>query len=104
MNELYNREQFCESFGHSFIHSRYFHSTSSSPLLLRDAPDYSIDTVSKLTPQAKELLATTSEGLAQGPYIAARVGFEPVTFWTQGTEPTTEPLCPTRSFKIRTLL
>ena len=32
-----------------------------------------------------------SEGLAKGPYVAARVGFEPVTFWMQGTEPTTEP-------------
>jgi len=27
-----------------------------------------------------------SEGLAQGPYVAARVGFEPATFRTQGTE------------------
>ena len=30
--------------------------------------------------------ATTSEGLAQGPYVAARVGFEPATFHTEGTE------------------
>jgi len=28
----------------------------------------------------KALQATTSEGLAQGPYMAARVGFEPATF------------------------
>ena len=34
---------------HSFIHSGYFYSTSSSPLLLRGAPDYSIDTVLELT-------------------------------------------------------
>jgi len=34
---------------HSFIHSGYFYSASSSPLLLRGAPDYSIDTVSELT-------------------------------------------------------
>ena len=26
------------------------------------------------------------EGLAQGLYVAARVGFEPVTFCTEGTE------------------
>jgi len=26
--------------------------------------------------------ATTSEGLAQGPYVAARVGFKNVTLWT----------------------
>jgi len=30
-----------------------------------------------------------SEGHAQGPYVATRVGFEPATFRTQGTEPTT---------------
>src|SRR6218665_2880571 len=34
---------------HSFINSGYFYSTSSSPLLLRGAPDYSIDTVLELT-------------------------------------------------------
>ena len=37
--------------------------------------------------------ATTSEGLAQGPYVAARVEFKPATFRTQGTEPTTEQSC-----------
>jgi len=34
---------------HSIIHSRYLYRASSSPLLLRGAPDYSIDTVSELT-------------------------------------------------------
>jgi len=34
---------------YSFIHSGYFYSASSSPLLLRGAPDYSIDTVAELT-------------------------------------------------------
>ena len=38
----------------------------------------------------KALQATTSEGLAQGPYGVARVGFEPATLQTQGTELTTE--------------
>jgi len=36
---------------HSFIHSGYFYSNSSSPLLLRGAPDFCImciDTVSEL--------------------------------------------------------
>ena len=51
-----------------FIH---FYSTS---------PDYSIDT-------ALELTRRNAEGLAQGPYVAARVGFEPATFQTEGTEP-----------------
>jgi len=32
------------------------------------------------------LQATVSEGLAQGPYVAAGVGFESVTLQTQGTE------------------
>ena len=32
-----------------------------------------------------------SEGIAQGPYKAAKVEFEPVTLRTQGTELTTEP-------------
>ena len=36
--------------------------------------------------------ATASEGLAESPYMAARLGFEPVTMQTSGTEPTTEPL------------
>jgi len=31
------------------------------------------------------ILATTREGFAQGPYVAARVGFEPTTLWMQGT-------------------
>jgi len=32
----------------SFVHYGYFCSTSSSPLLLRGVPDYSIDIVSEL--------------------------------------------------------
>ena len=43
----------------------------------------------------KALQATMSEGLAQGPYMAARVGFEPATYRTQGTESTSEPTHPT---------
>src|SRR6218665_1291480 len=40
---------------------------------------------------AEVLQATTSEVLAQGSYLAARVGFKTVTFRMQGTEPT--PIC-----------
>src|SRR6218665_354899 len=36
----------------SFIHSRYFYSAYSSPLLHRVATDCSIDTVSELTPRS----------------------------------------------------
>ena len=39
-----------------------------------------------------------SDGPAQRPYVAARVGFEPATFRTHGTEPTTKPARPTRSY------
>ena len=35
--------------------------------------------------------ATASEGLTQGPYMAARAGFEPTTLWTKGDEYTNEP-------------
>src|SRR6218665_4089065 len=42
--------------------------------------------------------ATTSEGLGQGPYMAARVGFEPATFRTEGTELPTEP--PSPKFRV----
>ena len=35
------------------------------------------------------LQATASEGLAKGPYVAARVGFEPATLRTQWAESTT---------------
>jgi len=38
-----------ESYTYKYIHSGYFYLSSSSPLLLRDAPDEGIDTVSKLT-------------------------------------------------------
>ena len=77
---------------HSFIHSRYFYSASLSPLLLRGAPDYSIDIVSELTCWSA---TGNCEWLAQGPYVADRVGFESATVRTQGTEPTTKPPCST---------
>ena len=76
------------------IHSGYFYSVSSSPLLLRCAPDCSIDTMSHAV-HAAAIQATVSERLAQGPYVATRVGFESATLRTQGTELTTEPSRPT---------
>src|SRR6218665_2334528 len=73
----------------SFIHSGYINSASSSPLLLRGAPHYSIDTVSEF--HAEALQAIASERLAQGPYVAARVGFEPATLLTPDAEHITKP-------------
>ena len=40
---------------------------------------------------AKVPQGTASEGLAQGPYVASRVGFDPMALWTKGNEPTNEP-------------
>ena len=73
-------------FIHPFIHSGYFYSASSSPLLLRGTHDYSNDTCRSF--HVVVLLATMSEELVQGPYVAARVGFEPAT---PRTQPINEP-------------
>src|SRR6218665_2239102 len=35
---------------------------------------------------AEALQTTASEGLAQGPYVAARAGFEPATIRSKGTD------------------
>src|SRR6218665_35690 len=61
----------------SFIHSGHFCSAPSSPLILRGAPDFSTDTVSKFHAEAQE--ATVGKGLAQGPNVAAGAGVEPTT-------------------------
>jgi len=45
-----------------------------------------------------------SEGLAQGLYVVARVGFKSATLGTQGTELTTEPPCQTKSSSSSSLL
>ena len=50
-----------------------------------------MDTVSEFHIEASQ--ATASEGLAQGPYIVARTGFEPGTLRTKGVESTNEPPC-----------
>jgi len=76
----------------SFIHSDYFYSASSSPLLLRGAPD-STDTASEF--HAEALQAAASEGLAQGLYVAAKAVFGPMTLRTKGDEFTNESQCPT---------
>src|SRR6218665_663251 len=71
-------------FIHSFIHSGYFYSrlfTTSTP---QSSSRHSMDTVPEF--HAKAPQATVSEGLAQGPYVAARVGVEPMTLWTKGVD------------------
>jgi len=44
---------------------------------------------------AKAPKATVSEGLAQGPYTAARAGVEHMTLWTKGIDFTKAPPRPT---------
>ena len=75
---------------------------SASSDSLRGAPDYSTDTVSGFHAEAPQ--ATASEGLAQGPSVADRVGFEPETLRTQGNELTTEPPCHTIAITIVVML
>jgi|SRR6218665_328370 len=48
-----------------------------------------MDTVSEFHAEATH--ATVSEGLAQGPYMAARAGFDPRTLRTKGDEFTNDP-------------
>jgi len=78
---------------HSFIHSEYLYSASSSPLLLRGASDTSRILCRIFTPKRQR--ETSSEGLAQGVYYAVRAGFEPATFRTKCNESINEPPCPT---------
>src|SRR6218665_922909 len=48
-NTDYKSSEPLKTLVYPFTHSGYFYSAFSSPLLLRGAPNYSIDTVSKLT-------------------------------------------------------
>ena len=52
-----------------------------------------MDTVLEFHAEASQ--ATAGEGLTQGPYMAVRVGFEPVALRTKGDESTNEPPLPT---------
>src|SRR6218665_2708030 len=53
---------------------------------------HSTDTVSEFRAEAPQ--ATVSEGLAQGPYVAASAGLEPMTLQTKCDKSTNEPPCP----------
>ena len=50
---------------------------------------------SRIQPQGTTsvIQAITGEGLAQGPYVAARGGVEPTTFCTEGAEHHHAPCC-----------
>ena len=77
-------------FIHLFIHSGHFYSASSSQLLL------STDTAPEFHAEAPQAIA--NEGLAQGPYVAVRAGFEPTTLRTKGVVYTNAPPRPIHHF------
>ena len=60
-----------------------------------------MDSVSEIHAEAPQ--TTASKGLAQGPYVAARAGFEPTTLRTKGNESTNEPPRPTGLAKYAAL-
>ena len=76
-------------FIHSFIQDIFIaalqvHSRNNS---------YNTNTMSEY--HAKAPQATTSGGLAQGPFVAIRAGYEPTALRTKGDKSTNEPPCPT---------
>jgi len=65
---------------YAYIHSGHFYSASSSPLLLRGAPDYSMDSFGYcIEVSCQSTQETVSKGLAQCPYVAARTRVKPAT-------------------------
>src|SRR6218665_1071213 len=49
---------------------------------------------------AEALQAVAGKGLAQGPYMAARAGFEPTTLRSNRVVSTNAPPCPTIAFSL----
>src|SRR6218665_1238762 len=76
-----------------FIH---FYSASHS-LSLSEAPRPQQLTLCRSL-HAKALQAIAGKGLAQGPYMAARAGFEPTTLRSNGVVSTNAPPSPTSSW------
>src|SRR6218665_810407 len=80
---------------HSFVHSGYFYSASSSPLHIRGAPDTARILCRSVTLKRHRQLRATDLPTAQGPSVSARAGFEPTTLLTIGVDSTNEPPRPT---------
>src|SRR6218665_3879099 len=76
----------------SFIHSFILQCLFKYPNTQKRS-QHSTDTVSEFHAEVPQ--ATASERLAQGPYGAAKVGFEPTTLLTKGIKSTNEPPRPT---------
>src|SRR6218665_632483 len=83
---------------HSFIHSGHFYNATSSPLLLRGAPDYSKDTVSEFHAEAHRQLQV--KDLPKVP----RAGVKTTTLRLKAIDSTKAPPCPTVSSTARTCL
>ena len=79
---------------HSFIHSGHFYSATSSPLPLRDASDFSTDTVSEFHAEAHRQLVKDVKN-SQGPYVTARAGVEHTTLRLNVFDSTKAPSRPT---------
>src|SRR6218665_4164165 len=69
----------------------HFYSVSHGLGLSEALPIAAIDTVAEFRLHAEALQATASEEIAQCPYVAARVGFEPATLRSKGIDSTNAP-------------
>src|SRR6218665_2996994 len=83
------------------FHSGYFYSASSSPLgyyYTQRRSRHSMYAVQEFHAEAPAsrlvFQATASEGLAQGSYVAARAGVEPMTLRTKDVDSTNAPPTP----------
>src|SRR6218665_890737 len=81
---------FIRSFIHSFIQAISIVPLQATTTQRRSR--HNTDTVPEFHAEAPQ--ATVSEGLAQGPYVAARAGVEPMTLRTKGLDSTNAPPTP----------
>jgi len=85
-------------FIHLITHFIYFYSASSSPLTYYSEALPTTALILCRRYHAEALQATVNEGLAQGLYLAASMGFKPATLPMQGTKNNTEPPLPTMTY------
>jgi len=76
---------------HSFIHSGYFYSASSSPLGPSNQRRSRLQHGYCIGVSRRSAQATVCKGLAQGPYMAARAGVETTTLRLKIIDSTNAP-------------
>src|SRR6218665_2404020 len=76
----------CKVLKHLFHSGYFYYSASSSPLLLRGAPDAARIPCRSVMPKSHRQLLRVKD-FAQGPYEAAGAGFEPATLRMKGESP-----------------